>query len=96
MTLREKFLKSTDDAKKALKVPFQVRKDKKKLESWIIDREEEVATLELKIQDNKSNDNLEINKILDSIDELVLAKRRLEQGQKLLKELFVDNVTTNS
>ena len=92
MNLREKLLKSTDDVKKALKVPFQVRKDKKSLESWIIDREEEVAELELKIEDLKANSNFNVNKILETMDDLKLAERRLKQGQNLIKTMFEENV----
>ena len=94
MNLREKLLKSTDDAKKAIKVPFQVRKDRKKLESWVIDREEEVANLELKIEEKKAKDDLDIDGILDAMDDLELANRRLSQGQKLLAELFDEDVST--
>jgi hypothetical protein len=90
MTLREKMLKATDDFKKSIKAGFQVRKDQKSLESWVIDREAEVAELELKISDFKAATTLDVDQILDKTDELELAKRRLKQGEALLKELFVD------
>ncbi len=39
MSLREKSLRTSDDVKKDMKIPFQVRKDQKVLESWIINKE---------------------------------------------------------
>ena len=95
MNLREHLLKSSSDVKKAIKVPFQVRKDKKQLESWLIDKESDIADLELKIQDIKSSDNFNPDKILDIEDDLVIARRRLQQGQDLLKEMFESDVTSN-
>ena len=93
MNLREKLLKTTDDVKKSLKVPFQVRKDKKQLESWLIDKEEEEANLQLKIQEAKASDNLNIDNILDMIDDLELVTRRIKQGNALMKELFETEVS---
>ncbi len=92
MNLREKLLKTTDDVKKAMKVPFQVRKDKKSLESWIINKEEEVATLEMKINDAKGADVFAPDRILDYKDDLALVERRLKEGKKLLKEMFETSV----
>jgi len=92
-TLRSKLLKISDDAKKTLKVPFQVRKDRKALESWIIDVEEKIADLELKIEEAKGASNFNVDKILDAIDDLELANRRLVQGNALLKELFTEEDT---
>ena len=88
MNLREKLLKSTDDVKKAIKVPFQVRKDKKTLESWIIDVESKIADLELDVEDAKSKDTLNVDYILDCMDNLELERRRLKQGNELMNELF--------
>lgn len=93
MNLREKLLKSSQDALDAIKVPFQVRKDKKSLESWIITKEEEIATLELKLQEKKSSKSFDADGILDMQDDLALVKRRLKQGQQLLKEMFEENVS---
>ena len=94
MNLREKLLKSSQDTLDAIKVPFQVRKDKKSLESWIISKEEEIADLELKIQNKKASKSFNPDEILDAQDELALVKRRLEQGQNLIKEMF-ENETTS-
>ena len=85
---RSKLLKLGDDAKKILKLPFKLRKEQKALESWILDYEEKVATLEADINDLKAEEKLDTDKILDKVDDLDLAKRRLKQGEALMKELF--------
>ena len=72
-----------------LQIPFTIKKDKNKLESWIIDREGRISELNGRIQKLKSTqDSLDIDSILDAVDELALEERRLSQGQELLKELF--------
>lgn len=71
-----------------LQAPFKVRKDKKSLESWIIDKEQKVAELENEIQELKGSKDFSADKILDAQDDLELTQRRLKQGQELLEELF--------
>ena len=85
---RSELLKMGEDALKAVKLPFKIKKEKKNLESWILDYEEKVATLEQEISDLKSDENMNVDKILDKVDECQLAERRLKQGQDLMKELF--------
>jgi hypothetical protein len=95
-TLREQLLKMTKDAKQALSVPFKVKKDKKTLETWLIGVEEKIANLEFKINELKGADNFDPEKILDSIDDLELAKRRFKQGELLLENMFEENAETPS
>lgn len=85
---RTALLKMTDDVKKALQVPFKVRKDRKNMESWIIDVESNIANLEVDIEELKGNEDLQVDRILDKVDDLALAKRKLTQGEALLQELF--------
>ena len=85
---RSDLLKLGKDALKAVKLPFKLKKEKKNLESWILDYEEKVATLEQEISDLKADENMNVDKILDKVDECELAERRLKQGQNLMKELF--------
>ena len=87
--LRTQLLKTTDDVKKALQVPFKVRKERKQLESWIIDKEQKIAELEDEIQELKSGDELNVDSLLSKKDDLQLTRRKLEQGNELLEELFV-------
>ena len=88
--LRERLLKMSDGAKKAIQVPFKVRKDKAALQSWIIDLEEKVAVLQEEINVAKGADSFNPDKILDKVDELELAERRLRQGNELMHELFTE------
>ena len=85
---RSELLKLGEDALKLIKLPFQLKKEKKSLESWVIDYEERVATLDAEISDLKAEEKLNVDKILDKVDEKELAERRLKQGEELMKELF--------
>ena len=88
MSTRKELLKMGEDAIKAVKLPFKLRKEKKQLEALILDYEEKVATLESEINDCKADENLNVDRILDKVDDLELAQRRLRQGEELMKELF--------
>jgi hypothetical protein len=89
MKKRIDLIKMGKEALDSLQAPFKVRKDKKELESWIIDREQKIAELENKIQELKgSKEEFNVNKILNAIDDLALEERRLKQGNELLEELF--------
>lgn len=89
MSKRIDLIKMGKEALDNLQAPFKVRKDRKELESWIIDREQKIAELENKIQELKgSKDNFDVEKILNAIDDLALEQRRLQQGNELLEELF--------
>ena len=90
-SLRKQLLEASKDVRKKLKVPFQVRKDKKALESWLIDVESNVEDLKFKIQEAKGAEDFDPDKILEHIDNLELEERRLKQGQSLLDELFGDD-----
>ena len=85
---RSDLLKLGDDALKAIKLPFQLRKEKKSIESWILDYEEKVATLDAEIVEIKAEEKLNVDSILDKIDDKDLAERRLKQGEDLMRELF--------
>jgi len=87
-TLREKLLKTADDVKKNMAVPFKVKKEKKELEVWIIGKEQKLAELESDLNDMKADDTLDVEAILYKQDDLALTKRQLEQGEALMKELF--------
>lgn len=89
-TLRERYLKASDEIKKSIKVPLQVRKDKNNLEKWLIDMESEVAGIELDIEGAKGKETFDANKILDLQDDLALKVRRLAEGEKLMQELFTE------
>lgn len=81
-------IKLGKEALDAVQAPFKVRKDRKNLEGWIIDREQSIAELENKIQELKGDPNFNVDSVLNAIDKLELENRRLKQGQQLLEELF--------
>ena len=85
---RSELLKLSEEGLKLLKRPFQLRKEKKNLEGWVIEYEEKVVVLEAEINDLKAEEKLNVDSILDKVDDLDLAKRRLKQGEALMKELF--------
>jgi len=85
---RSKLLQMGEDAIKAVKLPFILKKEKKNLELWVLEREQSVATLDAEINELKSTETLDTDAILNKIDEKELAERRLTQGEDLMKELF--------
>ena len=85
---RSDLLKLGEDALKTIKLPFKLKKEKKSLESWVLDYEEKVATQDAEIADLKAEEKLNTDSILDKVDERELAERRLKQGEELMKELF--------
>lgn len=88
MAKREELIKMGKEAIEALQAPFKVRKDKKTLEAWLIDKEQKIAELENKIQEEKSAKDFKVDSILKAIDDLAIEKRKLKQGEELLAELF--------
>jgi len=90
--LRTKLLKCTEDAKKALVTPFKVQKEKKQLESFILDREQQIAEFESDIEELKAADELNIDRIINKRDDIDIEKRRLKLAQELMEELFLKDV----
>ena len=85
---RKELLRLAEAGIKEVKLPFKLRKEEKQLESWVLDYEEKVATLEAEITELKCEEKLDVDKILDKVDDMELAQRRLKQGQELTIELF--------
>ena len=85
---RSELLKMSEAGLKLIKLPFKLRKEQKQLESWVIELEEKIATLDSEINDLKAAETLKVDSILNKEDERKLAERRLTQGQELMKELF--------
>lgn len=84
----EDLYKLGKEALDLIKLPFEVRKARKDLEGKIIDIEQEIATLDLKIQQAKQEKPFNISNILDAIDDKQLEERKLAQANELLIELF--------
>lgn len=92
MKLYRTFLGKAKEAIAELEIPFKVKQEEKKLELAIIEKEQEIAKLELSVQESKSSYPLDLSKYIKAQDELEIAQRRLNQLLTLQKELFSDEV----
>ena len=92
MNLYATFLKKSKEAIALLELPFKVRQEQKKVELKIIELEQEVASLELSVQEKKSVYPLNLDGIIQAQNELELTKRKLTQVKALEHELFHDEV----
>jgi esterase/lipase len=80
-------LKNSEKVEEA-KIGFQVKKAQKALESQIIDFEEELANLEIELNEVTSAFPFNVKKAIDAEDKKQLVERKLSQAQRMLKELF--------
>lgn len=78
------------EALDALKAPFVAKKAHKDLEVKILDVEQSIAQADLTIQEQKSANPADWEKIVDAIDDKNLLEKRLQQLKELEKELFLD------
>lgn len=86
----KEYLETAKELVEKAMIPFKVRKAQKELELKIITSETEVASLETKLQEYLSNKEfLDYYKILDTIDEIELAKRKVNKLENLKYDLFV-------
>jgi hypothetical protein len=83
-------LKLGEDAIDALKHPIQVKKAKNSLQKELIQMEEEIGDLSLKISDAESQYPFDIKAILKAEDEKALKERELEQATAVMARLFPD------
>ena len=86
-TYRELLAKGKE-AIAALELPFKIKKEKKNLEMKILELEQEIAKNELTVQEQKSANPINWDKLISSIDTVELSKRKLKQLEKLQEELF--------
>lgn len=90
-SLYEQLLAKGKDAIAAIKLPFKVRKEKKNLEMKILEQEQQLATYELAIQEQKSKHPINWNVLIKAIDGKAINERKLKQLQDLETELFGEN-----
>lgn len=81
-------IKLGKEALDAIKAPFIAKKAHKDLEVKILDIEQKIAEAEQTINDCKSANPANWDKIGKAIDEKQLLERRLKQFQDLEQELF--------
>ena len=90
--LRATLLAKGEKAIKDMLIPLKIKKDEHKLTGWILDREGELSSLELKSMELKADSTLRVDDILDILDSIEIKKVRIQQGKELYKELFEDEV----
>lgn len=71
--------------------PLRAREMRKKAELEACKLDSTIATHEQKIQEHASQYPIDFDKLIDSIDELELVKRRKEQFEKIIDEMFGDD-----
>lgn len=71
--------------------PLRAREMRKKAELEICKLESTIAEKEQKIQEHASQYPIDFDKLIDAIDELELTKRRKEQFEKIIEEMFGDD-----
>lgn len=70
--------------------PLRAREMRKKGELEVCKIDSEIAEKEQKIQEYASEYPINFEKLLDALDELELIKRRKEQFEKIIDEMFGD------
>lgn len=78
-----------DKIKEAM-APLRAREMKKKAELEVCKIESDIAEKEQKIQELASQYPIDFHKMIDAIDELDLIKRRKEQFDEIIEEMFGD------
>ncbi len=76
-----------DKIKEAM-APLRAREMRKKGELEICKIDSTIAEHEQKIQEYASEYPINFDKLIDAIDELELVKRRKEQFEKIIEEMF--------
>lgn len=89
MKYQELILKGKE-ALDAIKAPFVAKKAHKDLEVKMLDIEQEIAQADLTIQEQKSANPANWDKVIDAINSKELLERRLKQCKQLEEELFLD------
>lgn len=90
MSLYKDLLKLGKDAIAELELPFKVKKEQKNLELKILELEQQLAKDELTIQEQKTKNPIDWDKLIDAIDNKAINDRKLTQLEELQKELFTE------
>ena len=70
--------------------PARTRKAKKQAELEIAKLDERIATIQAEIEEETSKKDLNFECIIDKLDTLGLAERKLKQFEKIILEMFPD------
>jgi len=87
MKYKDVLVLAKDKIKEAM-APLRAREMRKKGELEVCKIESDIADKEQKIQELSSQYPVDFHKLADLIDELELVKRRKEQFEKIIEEMF--------
>lgn len=76
---------------KEVMAPLRAREMKKKAELEACKLDSTIAEKEQKIQEYASEYPIDFDRMIDAIDELELVKRRKEQFENIIEEMFGDD-----
>lgn len=76
------------EALEKAKAPIRANQARKQGELELLKLEEQIITLQNKVQEASTTTPINYTKLLDALDELALAERRVEQFRDVLAQLF--------
>lgn len=88
MGIYKDLLSKGKEAIDAIQLPFKVKKEEKNLEMKLIELEQQIANDNLTIEQEKSSNPVNWEKLTDAIDKKALNERKLKQLQDLKVEMF--------
>jgi hypothetical protein len=89
MKYKDNLVLTKEKIKEAM-APLRAKEMKKKAELEICKIDSEIAEKEQKIQEHASEYPIDFDKLINAIDDLDLVKRRKEQFEKIIAEMFED------
>jgi hypothetical protein len=90
LTAYKKLLVMGKEAIDAALAPVRANSAKKKAELEVAKLEERVATLDTELTTLCSLQDINFDRIIDKLDEIALAERRMKQFTRIIEELFPD------
>lgn len=87
MKYKDVLVQAKEKIKEAM-APLRAREMKKKAELEVCKLESLIAEKEQKVQELSSEYPIKFDELIDAIDELDLTKRRKEQFEEIIEELF--------
>lgn len=87
MKYKDVILLAKDKIKETM-APLRAKEQQKKAELEICKLDSKISENEQKIQEISSEYPLDFDRLIDAIDDLELTKRRKEQFEKIINEMF--------
>ena len=87
---------ATEELRAKILKPFRISRAKLNAQLKITEYEEELVSLEERINEELMKEKMKLETILDLTEEFDLTNRRLEQAQELLSRLFPDTTSSGA